>query len=154
MDGGTWDQIRGLGILVHPSLPSWAYLLPTSFIGRIFPSLHSWGRRDLGLVQGSQSASWWLEGVRIWKLSWTYPGEKPPQFSLSTQKWCLATRNPTIPVEIRAIYEGPMARSVPSFSGFLINIVQIWIPLKIYVRNNPNRTRKEDFMRKRFNWSS
>ena len=32
--------IRGLGILVHPSHPGSAYLQPTSFIGRIFPSLH------------------------------------------------------------------------------------------------------------------
>ena len=43
-----------------------------------FPNLHTWGRHDLGSIQGNQSESWRLEGVRIWKLSRTYPGEKPP----------------------------------------------------------------------------
>ena len=31
---GVWES------LVRPSPPGWAYLQPTSFIGRIFPSLH------------------------------------------------------------------------------------------------------------------
>ena len=39
-----WGHLRASsgvwGILVHPSPPSLAYLQPTYFIGRIFPSLH------------------------------------------------------------------------------------------------------------------
>ena len=38
--GATWELIRGLGILVYPSPPGWAYLQPTSSIRRIFTSLH------------------------------------------------------------------------------------------------------------------
>ena len=84
---GVW------GILVHPSPPGWAYLQPTSFIGRIFPSLYIWGRRDLGSVQGSRIRQ--LDGVRIWKLSRTYIGEKPPSLSVLTHRFSLATRKPT-----------------------------------------------------------
>ena len=38
--GDTWELILGWGILPHSSPPGWAYLQPTSFIGRIFPSLY------------------------------------------------------------------------------------------------------------------
>ena len=40
-DWATWELIRGLGILVHPSPPVQAYLWTTSFIGRIFSGLHT-----------------------------------------------------------------------------------------------------------------
>ena len=50
VDDSTWELIRGLGILVHPSLLALAYLQPTSFTERIFSSLYTWGRRDLGSV--------------------------------------------------------------------------------------------------------
>ena len=84
---GVW------GILVHPSPPGWAYLQPTSFIGRIFPSLHTWGRRDF--VSDGVIRNWRLDGVRIWKLSRTYPVEKPPSLSVLTHRLSLATRKPT-----------------------------------------------------------
>ena len=110
-----WGHLRASsgvwGILVHPSLPGWAYLQPTSFIGMIFPSLYIWGRRDLGSVRGSRFRQ--LDSVRIWKLSRTYPGEKPPSLSVLTHRSSLATRKPTrhllampwILVRIRAPYE-------------------------------------------------
>ena len=87
---------RGLGILVHPSPPVWVYLQPTSFIGRIFPSLHTWGGRDLGSVLGSQFCSWRIESLSFWKLSRTYSGEKPPSFFIPTQGWWLAIKRPTL----------------------------------------------------------
>ena len=40
-DGATWELLRVWGILVHPSPPVQAYLWATSFIGRIFPGLHT-----------------------------------------------------------------------------------------------------------------
>ena len=40
-DGATWELLRVWGILVHPSPPVQAYLWTTSFIGRIFPGLHT-----------------------------------------------------------------------------------------------------------------
>ena len=53
---GPLESYSGVcDILVHPSTPGWAYLQSTSFIGRIFHSLHTWGRRDLSSFQGSQS---------------------------------------------------------------------------------------------------
>ena len=58
--------------------------------------------------------AWRLEGVRIWKLSRTYSGEKPPSYSVLTHGYSLATRKPTwhllampyILVRIGAPYEG------------------------------------------------
>ena len=37
------------------------------------------------------SLFWRLEGVRLWKLSRTYSGEKLLSLSVTTQGWCLAT---------------------------------------------------------------
>ena len=92
-----WGHLRASfgvwGILVHLSPPGWASLQPTSFIGRIFPSLYIWGRHDLGSDRGSRI--WQLDDVRIWKLSRTYPGEKPPSLSVLTHGNSLATRKPT-----------------------------------------------------------
>ena len=111
-DGITWELIRNLGILVHLSPPGWAYLQQTSFIGRIFLSLHTWGRRDISSIQGSQSEHWRLDGVRIWKLNRTYSGKKQPSLSVPTQVWCLVTSKhtrhllaiPNIPVGMGALY--------------------------------------------------
>ena len=72
------------------------------------------GRRDLGSSGVYRPKSWRLEGVRIWKLSRTYPGEKPPSFSVLTHGSSPATRKPTrhllampyILVRIGAPYEG------------------------------------------------
>ena len=111
---GSPESYSGVwGILVHPSPPGWAYLQPTSFIGRIFPSLYIWGRRDL-VSNGVVSSGWRLDGVRIWKISRTYPGEKPPSFSVLTHRLSPATLKPTrhllampwILVRIGAPYEG------------------------------------------------
>ena len=103
-----------MGILVHLSPPVQTYLWTTSFIGRIFPCLHTRGRHDLSSCRVVRPKSWRLEGVRIWKFSRTYSGEKPPSLSVLTHGCCLATRKPTrhllvmpnILVRIRAPYEG------------------------------------------------
>ena len=100
------------GILVHPFPPVQAYLWTTSFIGRISP-VYIRGRHDLS-SSGVVNATWQLDGVRIWKLSRTYPGEKPSLFSVLTHRHSLATRKPTrhllampcILVRIGAPYEG------------------------------------------------
>ena len=95
----------------YPSPPVQAYLWTTSFIGRIFP-VYTRGRHDLssfGVVR-----RWLLEGVRIWKLSRTYPDEKPTSFSVLKHRCSLITRKPTwylmimlyILVRIGAPYEG------------------------------------------------
>ena len=85
--------LRGLGNPGSSLPPGWAYLQSTSFIGRIFPSLYTWGRHDLGSVRGSRIRQ--LDGVRFWKLSRTYPGEKPSSLSVLTHRPSLATRKPT-----------------------------------------------------------
>ena len=72
------------------------------------------GRRDLSSIGVYRTKSWRLEGVRIWKLSRTYPGEKPPSLSVLTHGCCLITSKPTrhlltmpyIFVRIGAPYEG------------------------------------------------
>ena len=96
-----------------------AYLQPTSFIGRIFFGLSGVG---VALSQtGWSDLDWPIRGVRIWKLSRTYPSDKPPLFSLPMQRYCFATRNPTrhlltipnIPVGMKFVYEGPMTSSAP-----------------------------------------
>ena len=112
-DESTWELIRGLGILVHPSPPVQAYLWTTSFIGRI-SLVYTQGRHDLSSSGVYRTKSWRLEGVRIWKLSRTYPGEKPPSLSVLTHGCSLITRKPTrhlltmpyILVRIGAPYEG------------------------------------------------
>ena len=104
---GVW------GILVHPSPPVQAYLWTISFIGRI-SSVYTWGRHDLSSCGVVRPKSWRLEGVRIWKLSRTYPGEKPPSLSVLTHRSSLVTRKPTrhllvlpnILVRLGAPYEG------------------------------------------------
>ena len=79
---GHLGAIRGLkysGSSLHPVR---AYLWTTSFIGKISP-VYTQGRRDLSSSGVYRHKSWRLEGVRIWKLSRTYPGEKP-SFTLRT----------------------------------------------------------------------
>ena len=106
-----WSRVIR-GILVHPSPPVQAYLWTTSFIGRISP-VYTWGRRDLG-SSGVVNSTWRLDSVRIWKLSRTYPDEKPPSLSVLTHRHSLATRKPTrhllampcILVRVGAPYEG------------------------------------------------
>ena len=83
---------RVWGILVHPS-PVQAYLWTSSFIGRISP-VYTRGRRDLISCRVVRPKSWRLEGVRIWKLSMTYPGEKPPSLSLLKHRCCLTMHKP------------------------------------------------------------
>ena len=108
----AWELFQGLGYSGSSSPPSWAYLQPTSFIGRFFP-VYTRGRHDLSSCGIVRPKSWQREGVRIWKLSRTYPGEKPPSLSVLTHRCSLATRNPTqhllaipyILVRIRATYE-------------------------------------------------
>ena len=90
-----------------------AYLSITFSIGKIFP-VYTRGRRDISSCGVVKPKSWRLEGVRIWKLSRTYPDEKPPSLSVLTHRCSLATRKPTqhflamsnILVRIRAPYEG------------------------------------------------
>ena len=105
--------IRGLGY-TGSSLPSWLGLSPANLLYREdFPqSTHGVG---MTLVQdGVVSWDWRLDGVRIWKLSRTFPGEKPPSLSLLTHGHSLAARKPTrhllampwVLVRIRAPYEG------------------------------------------------
>ena len=53
------------------------------------------GRRDLSSSGVYRTKSWRLEGARIWKLSRTYPGEKPPSLSVLTHGCSLVTRKPT-----------------------------------------------------------
>ena len=104
---GVW------GILVHPSPPVQAYLWTTSFKGG-FSLVYTQGRRDLSSSRVYRTKSWRLEGVKIWKLSRTYPDEKPPSLSVLTHGWSLVTHKhtqhlltmPYILVRIGAPYEG------------------------------------------------
>ena len=129
-----WGHLRASsevwGILVHPSPPIRAYLWITFFIGRIFP-VYTWGRRDLSSCRVYRPKSWRLEGVRIWKLSRTYPGEKPPSLSALTHGCSLVTCKPTrhllimpyILVRVRAPYEGgwPTPFHLPRNYGTIFN---------------------------------
>ena len=80
----------------------------------VFSLVCTQGRRDLSSCWVIRPKSWRLEGVRIWKLSRTYPGEKSPSLSVLTQRCSLGTRNltrhllvmPNILVRIGAPYEG------------------------------------------------
>ena len=128
--GSPESFIRGLGNhwFIPPSCPS---LSPANLLYREdFPkSTHGVG---VTLIQdGVVNATWQLDGVRIWKLSRTYPGEKPPSFSVLTHKHSLATRKPTryllampcILVRIRAPYEGrwPTQSHLPRDYGVIFN---------------------------------
>ena len=72
------------------------------------------GRHDLSSCGVIRPKSWRLEGVRIWKLSRTYPSEKPPSLPVLTHGCSLAMCKPTrhllampcLLVRIRAPYEG------------------------------------------------
>ena len=95
-DWATWELIWGLGILVHPFPPVQAYLWATSFIERIFSSLHTesaWPK----FMRVVRPKSWRLEGVRIWKLSRTYPGENHlhSQYSRTDVVWSRASPHGT-----------------------------------------------------------
>ena len=79
-----------------------------------FSPVYTGARRDLSSSGVYRPKSWCLEGVRIWKLSRTYPGEKPPSFSVLTHRCSLVTRKrtrhlltiPYILVRIGAPYKG------------------------------------------------
>ena len=92
-DGATWELIRGLGYS-GSSLPSCPSLSLDNLLYREDFPWSTQGRRDLS-SSGVVSGSWRLDGVRIWKLSRTYPGEKPPSLSVLTHRPSLATRKPT-----------------------------------------------------------
>ena len=94
-DEDTWELIRGLRYS-GSSLPSWLSLYPANLLYRVyFLSLHTWGRCDLGSIQGCQFCCLRLEGVRFWKLTRTYPDKKPPSLSVLTLGWCYDTHKPT-----------------------------------------------------------
>ena len=103
---GVW------GILVHPSPPVQA-IFGQPPLGRI-SLVCTQGRRELSSSGVYRTMSWRLEGVKIWKLSRKYPGEKPPSLSVLTHRCSLVTRKPTrhlltmpyILVRIGAPYEG------------------------------------------------
>ena len=92
-----WGHLRatpGFGVFwfIPPSCPSLS--LDNLLYKEDFSLVCTQGRRDLsssGVVSGSRR----LDGVRIWKLSKTYPGEKPPSLSVLTHRLSLATRKPT-----------------------------------------------------------
>ena len=142
-DGATWELIRALRYSDSSVLSVWAYLQPTSFIERIFLSLHTWGRRYLSSVHVSQSEHWRLENVRFWKLSRTYPGEKPSSLSVPTHKDCLSTRKSTqhllamsrILVRIRALYNCPIPCSVPPPLELLLHFPKIFNMFLFYLNN-------------------
>ena len=103
---------------IIPPLLDDAYLQSTFFIWRIFSGLSGVGA-TLSHT-GLSALGWPLGGVRVWKLSRTYPGEKPPPFSLPMQGCWFVTRKPTrhlpaipnILVGMGALYEDPMIHSV------------------------------------------
>ena len=109
----VWELLRGLGD-TGSSLPSCPSLSLDNLLYREdFP----WSTHRVGVTKfqtGFTGLAWRLEGVRIWKLSRTYPGEKPPSYSVLTHRCSLVTRKPTkhlltmpyILVRIGAPYEG------------------------------------------------
>ena len=87
----TWELILVWVFWFIP--PDWAYLQPTSFIGRIFPVwIHGVG--VILFPKGQSALSWLLEGVRAWKLRRIYPGEKPLSFSYSRKDVVLPRSSP------------------------------------------------------------
>ena len=109
----AWELLRGLGD-TGSSLPSCPSLSLDNLLYREDFPWSTQGRRDLGSSGVYRPKSWRLEGVRIWKLSRTYPSEKPPSLSVLTHGCSPATRKPTrhllampyILVRIGAPYEG------------------------------------------------
>ena len=93
-----WGHLRanlGFGVFwfIPPLLSEPIFGQPPLWGG--FSLVCTQGRRDLSSSGVYRFKSWRLEGVRIWKLSRTYPGEKPPSLSVLTH-WCsLVTRKPT-----------------------------------------------------------
>ena len=90
-----WELIRGLRYS-GSSFPSWLGLSPVNLLYRqdFSKSTHEVG---MTFVQsGVVSCIWRLEGVGIWRLSRTYPDEKPPSLSVLTHRYSLATRKPTL----------------------------------------------------------
>ena len=115
----TWELIRGLGYF-GSFLLSWLGLSSANLLYREDFLLSVRSRR--GFVSSRWSALGLpLGSVRVGKLRWTYPGEKPPSLFLSTLGCCLATRKPTrhllvipnIPMRMGTLYDGPITRSVP-----------------------------------------
>ena len=114
-----WELILGLGYF-GSFLLSWLGLSSANLLYREDFLLSVRSRSDL--VSSRWSALGLpLGSVRVRKLRRTYPGEKPPSFSLSTQGCCLATCKPTrnllvipnIPIRMGILYDGPITRSVP-----------------------------------------
>ena len=105
------------------SLPSCPSLFLDNLLYREDFLWSAHGRRDLSSCEVYKPKSWRLEGVRIWKLSRTYPGEKPPSLSVLTHGCSLVKRKPTrhlltmpyILVRIGAPYEGgcPFSSTCP-----------------------------------------
>ena len=86
------ESYSGVWSILVP--PIQAYLWTTFFAGRIFP-VNTRGRRDLSSFRVYRPKSLRLEGVRIWKLSRTYSGEKSPSLSVLTHRCSLVTRKST-----------------------------------------------------------
>ena len=109
-DGTTWELISDLGYSRSSLLSCPSLSLDNLLYREDFPrSTHGVGMTwvHAGVVRPK---SWRLEGVRIWKLSRTYPGEKPPSLSV-LMHWCsLTTRHllvmPNILVRLGAPCEG------------------------------------------------
>ena len=112
-----WDHLRanpGFGVFwsIPPLLSKHIFGQPPLRGG--FSLVCTQGRRDLSSSGVVKPKPWRLEDVRIWKLSRTYPGEKPPSLSVLTHGCSLVTRKPTrhlltmpyILVRIGAPYEG------------------------------------------------
>ena len=118
-----WGHLRanlGFGVFWFiPPIPVVVYLPPTSFIGRIFFGLSGVG---VVLFQAEQSALGWpLEGIRVWKLSRTFPGEKSPSLSLPrkgvvfhTQAHTALACNTQHPSGDGILYEGHMNLFIPT----------------------------------------
>ena len=112
-----WGHLRatlGFGIFwfIPPLLSKPIFEQPPLYGG--FSLVCTQGRRDLSSSGVYRTKSWRLEGVRIWKLSRTYPDEKLPSHSVLTHRYSLVTRKPTrhlltmpyILVRIGAPYKG------------------------------------------------
>ena len=91
-----WCRLRanpGFGVFwfIPPSCPSLS--LDNLLYMEDFP-WSTQGRRDLSSCWVYRTRSWRLEGVRIWKLSRTYPGEKPPTLFILMHTCSLANASP------------------------------------------------------------
>ena len=139
--GSSESFIRGLGN-TGSSLPSCPSLSLDNLLYREdFPLVCTQGRRDISSSWVYRPKSWRLEGVRIWKLSRTYPGEKPPSLSVLTHGCSLVTCKPTyhlltmpyILVRIGAPYESgwPTPFHLPRNYDTIFNPRFLKIPYKI-----------------------